>query len=213
MSTCSKTDLIAETKALVVSTDNTLRQIADNLARMQKYFCMSQREIAAEIGKSAAWVNRLLAWRNESFPEDTPFGGTARRERERVQRAEHRDEIKPTAVKLGNGETLKSLDGFGDAAKRQIAAAVAGDDVDPAASADRRKAENAAAESTESKAKPVGSGSGETTQVKKGSQDWLFNESVWFANHTLSKMDDATWERTMEMFRAGRAERCLKVAA
>ena len=209
----SKIDLIAETKALVVSTDNTLRQIADNLARMQKDFCMTQRDIAAEIGKSAAWVNRLLTWRNEGFPEDTPFGGTERRKRERVQRAEHREAAKPAVVKLGNGEPLKSRDDSGDIAKQQIAPAVPGNDVDPAASAEQRKAENAATEATKSKAKAAGSGSGETTQVKKGSQDWLFNESVFFASHTLSKMDLETFDRTMAMFALRRPDRQLEVAA
>ena len=33
----------------------------------------SQRQIAEVLGKSAAWVNRLLRWRTEGYP-DSPFG-------------------------------------------------------------------------------------------------------------------------------------------
>ena len=68
----SKADLIAETKAMVISTDNTLRQIADNLASLRDGHHMSQREIAAAVGNEFAWVNRLLSSREEGFSEDTP---------------------------------------------------------------------------------------------------------------------------------------------
>src|SRR5271168_126971 len=129
----SKADLIRDTRSMVRALDNSTRQIADNLVALQDRHGMSQREIAAEIEKSAAWVNRMLAWRQAGFPEDTPFGGTERRKRESVQRAEHRV-AKPAGVKLGNGEALKSLDGFSGAAKQQIAAACR-NDVDAPASA------------------------------------------------------------------------------
>jgi len=204
----SKTDLIRDTRCMVVALDSSTRQIADNLAALRDRHSMSQREIAAEIGKSAAWVNRMLTWRQAGFPDDTPFGGAERREKESVQRAEHRA-TKPASVKLGNGEALKSLDGFSEAAKRQIAAAC-GDDVGPAASAEAVKAIDAAADASTSK--PTTSTSGGTTQPKKGSPEWLFNEAVYFSDHTLTKMDDVTFARAMAMFNARRDDR-LKVAA
>ena len=204
----SKADLIRDTRSMVQALDNSTRQIADNLVALRDQHGMSQREIAAEIQKSVAWVNRMLAWRQAGFPEDTPFGGTERRKRETVQRAEHRA-AKPASVKLGNGEALKSLDGFSEAAKQQIAAAC-GNDVDPAASAEAVKATHAAADASPSK--PATSTSGGTTQPKKGSPEWLFNEAVYFFDHTLSKMDDVTFARAMAMFNARRDDR-LKVAA
>jgi hypothetical protein len=207
----SKADLIRDTRSMVTALDCSTRQIADNLATLRDRHGMSQRDIAAEIGKSPAWVNRMLAWRLADFPEDTPFGGTERRERESVQRAEHRQAAKPVAaVKLGNGEVLKSLDGFSEAAKQKITAAC-GNDVDPAASAEAVKAVHAAADASTSK--PTTSTSGGTTQPQKGSPEWLFNEAVYFSDHTLAKMDDATFVRAMAMFNARRSQRCLKVAA
>ena len=58
----------------------------------------------------------------------------------------------------------------------------------------------------------IPSRSGDTTQPKKGSPEWLFNEAVYFSYHTLEKMDDATFARAMAMFNARRDDR-LKVAA
>lgn len=86
----SKDDLIAETKAMAVALENTARQVADNLATLRDRHGMSQRDLAAAMNKSAGWVNGLLAWREASFSEGGPFGGTVRRKKERVQRAEHR---------------------------------------------------------------------------------------------------------------------------
>jgi hypothetical protein len=60
--------------------------------------------------------------------------------------------------------------------------------------------------------KPATSTSGDTTQPKKGGPEWLFNEAVYFFDHTLSKMDDVTFARAMAMFNARRDDR-LKVAA
>jgi transcriptional regulator with XRE-family HTH domain len=196
----SKDDLIAETRAMAVSLENTARQVADNLATLRDRHGMSQRDLAAAMKKSPGWVNGLLAWREAGFSEGGPFGGTERRKKERVQRAEHRkartrkssntgnrlleatealgDELEgadrgtldkviarlierwegakasPKAVsvtlpvtdtpvvKIGK-EPVKSLDGFSENAKQQIAAAIAGNSVDPEQSAAERKAANA----------------------------------------------------------------------
>jgi len=43
----------------------------------------SQRQIAAAIGKSPAWVNRVLAWRRDGFPGEA-FGPAHHRERRRL---------------------------------------------------------------------------------------------------------------------------------
>ena len=72
---------------------------------------------------------------------------------------------------------------------------------------------HAAAKTPKSDTSAPKSVSGDTQQIKKGSAEWLFSEAAYFYKATLSKMDDTTFERAMEMFRARRAERCLKVAA
>jgi hypothetical protein len=77
------------------------------------------------------------------------------------------------------------------------------------------KSSSGDADATKSKpttSKPTTSTSGGTTQPKKGSPEWLFNEAVYFSYHTLEKMDDATFARAMAMFNARRNDR-LKVAA
>ena len=71
---------------------------------------------------------------------------------------------------------------------------------------------HAAAKTPKSDTSAPKSVSGDTRQIE-GSAEWLFSEAVYFYKATLSKMDDTTFERAMEIFRARRAERCLKVAA
>jgi len=114
-------------------------------------------------------------------------------------------------VRLSNGEALKS-EGLSEAARRQIAAAIAGNDEDPRASAERMKEVHAAAErpTTEpptSEPTPKRAISGRTSQPSKDSPEWLFNEAIYFEKHTMAKMDDATFARVMTMFNAKRAER------
>ena len=205
----AKDALIAETKAMAVALENTARQVADNLATLRDRHGMSQRDLAAAMNKSPGWVNGLLAWREAGFSEGGPFGGTARRKKERVQRAEHRkartrkaetNEAKSStsgnrlfeaaqgfykselagiddktfdrvigmlvewrqaskakasgqandnkqaansavAGKIGK-EPVKSREGFSEAAKGSIAAAVSGNDIDPEQSAADREAAN-----------------------------------------------------------------------
>ena len=81
----SKVDLFVQARATVISTDSTLREIANTLAVLQERFSASQREIATELGKSRAWVCRMLKWRREGFTEDTPFGAAVKVARERAK--------------------------------------------------------------------------------------------------------------------------------
>ena len=48
----------------------------------QKDFDATQREVAAAVGKSVAWVNRLLQWQKEGCP-GTPFGPGSKASRAR----------------------------------------------------------------------------------------------------------------------------------
>lgn len=65
------------------------RKAVEHMAKAQKKGA-SQRLIADSIGKSPAWVNRLLRWRTSGYRDETPFGpeSKAKRERARVQAAE-----------------------------------------------------------------------------------------------------------------------------
>jgi len=66
---------------------------------------------------------------------------------------------------------------------------------------------------TTSTSKPTTSTSGDTKQPAKGSQQWHFNEAVYFEKHTMALMDDLTFARVMQMFAAKRAERHQRPAA
>lgn len=80
---------------------------------------------------------------------------TVERDKKREQRAAEKSSPGQTnvpdnsaaAVRLGNGEAVKT-DGFSEAAKEQLAKMMVGNDTDAAASAEQRKAENAAAVDT-----------------------------------------------------------------
>ncbi len=66
---------------------------------------------------------------------------------------------------------------------------------------------------TTSTSKPTTSTSGDTKQPAKGSQQWWFNEAVYFDHHTMALMDDLTFARVMKMFNDKRAERRQRKAA
>jgi hypothetical protein len=56
----------------------------------------TQRQIAESVGKSAAWVNRLLRWRRSGYQDDTPFGRQSKASRPRakgVQATERRQQL------------------------------------------------------------------------------------------------------------------------
>ena len=54
------------------------------MAIAQEVYGASQQEIAAAVGKSQAWVSRVLQWRREGFKDDTPFGPASKAARVRA---------------------------------------------------------------------------------------------------------------------------------
>ena len=54
------------------------------MAIAQEVYGASQQEIAAAVGKSQAWVSRVLQWRREGFKDDTPFGQASKAARVRA---------------------------------------------------------------------------------------------------------------------------------
>jgi len=83
----TKAELLSRAKVAIEDGERSLRDAAEALALAHKDFDATQREIAAAVGKSAAWVNRLLQWQKEGCP-GTPFGPgskTSRARRKRVQ--------------------------------------------------------------------------------------------------------------------------------
>lgn len=85
-------DHLVKARNAIVRGDEYMKDAAEHIAAAIKLGC-SQREAAAKVDKSAAWVNRLLKWRTSGYTE-TAFGpeNKAKRTRERVQSAEQKKE-------------------------------------------------------------------------------------------------------------------------
>ena len=96
-------ELLNEARQVIVSSDTALcssmRKAAELIAAAQARGA-SQRQIAASVGKSAAWVNRLLRWRLGDYRDGTPFGPQAKAGR---QRAGCSAETKRQKVELPSG--------------------------------------------------------------------------------------------------------------
>lgn len=80
-------------KEAIASSDNDLRRAAEHIAAASKQGA-SQRQIASSIGKSPAYVNRLLSWHSSGYQDETPFGPESKAKRARVQAAERTENTK-----------------------------------------------------------------------------------------------------------------------
>ena len=65
-------ELLTRAKQSIESGVSAFRAAAEYLADAQE-LGVSQRQLADEVGKSAAWVNALLKWRERGYPDGTPF--------------------------------------------------------------------------------------------------------------------------------------------
>ena len=75
-------EAIAFAAQAIASSDRNLKLAAEYLAYAEEEG-KTQRQMAEGVGKSAAWVNRLLQWRRDGYPEDTPFGTQSQERDER----------------------------------------------------------------------------------------------------------------------------------
>jgi predicted transcriptional regulator len=101
--TTTKAELLSRAKNAIESGDQSLREAADALALAQEDFDTTQREIAEAVGKSAAWVNRLLRWRRESYP-GSPFGPGSKARRERQKSVQAPEQRAPRKIDADNAE-------------------------------------------------------------------------------------------------------------
>jgi hypothetical protein len=102
--TTTKAELFSRAKNAIEAGDQSLREAADALALAQEDFDTTQREIAEAVGKSAAWVNRLLRWRRESYP-GSPFGPGSKAGRERRKCVQSTEQRTPRKVDTDSPET------------------------------------------------------------------------------------------------------------
>jgi len=79
------TELLSRAKQAIAAGEMSLRVAAEDISAAQKQGA-TQRQIAEAIGKSAAWVNRLLKWRESDYQDDTAFGAQSKASRQRAKR-------------------------------------------------------------------------------------------------------------------------------
>jgi hypothetical protein len=87
----------------ITSSEDKLREAAEYLWKA-KQLGASQRQTAKAIGKSPAWVNRLLKWRDRGYP-DTPFGPQAKTKRANAVQATKRS---PATPEQAQAQTAKA---------------------------------------------------------------------------------------------------------
>jgi hypothetical protein len=104
-------DLMIAAKKLILQGEKCLKDAAEHIAKASEQGA-SQRDIAQEIGKSPAWVCRLLAWRAAGYADETPFGpeSKAKRERARVQAPEQAEDDQDDDEEADQGEAVEELD-------------------------------------------------------------------------------------------------------
>jgi predicted ribosome quality control (RQC) complex YloA/Tae2 family protein len=100
--TTTKADLLIRAKDAVEAGDQSVHVAADACALAREK--ASQREIAEAVGKSPAWVNRLLRWRNEGCV-GSPFGPGSKAGRERRKRVQSTEQRTPRVVDADEAET------------------------------------------------------------------------------------------------------------
>jgi hypothetical protein len=76
-------ELLDRAKRSIESGETSLHAAAEDIAAAQDQGA-KQRQIAEAVGKSAAWVNRLLKWRLSGYQDATAFGPQAKASRQRA---------------------------------------------------------------------------------------------------------------------------------
>jgi hypothetical protein len=89
------TELLGRAKHAIESGENSLHAAAEDIAAAQEQGA-TQRQIAEAVGKSAAWVNRLLQWRESGYHDGTAFGPQAKASRQRARCLQATEQNKKT---------------------------------------------------------------------------------------------------------------------
>jgi predicted transcriptional regulator len=97
--TTTKADLFSRAKDAIETGDQSLHDAAEALAIAQQDFKATQREIAEAVGKSVAWINRLLQWQRHGCV-GTPFGPGSKAGRERRKRVQSTEQRTPHKIDI-----------------------------------------------------------------------------------------------------------------
>jgi hypothetical protein len=117
VNTTSKAELLIRAKAAVEAGYRSMHEAAEALAVAQERHGASQADMARAIGKSEPWISRLLQWRREGYPSDSPFGPTTKagrlahaKDRAASGASKPRDPRKPKAIAAADDSTAAGSD-------------------------------------------------------------------------------------------------------
>jgi hypothetical protein len=177
------TALLNRAKQAIESGETSLHAAAEDIAAAKAQGA-KQREIAKVVGKSAAWVNRLLKWRESGYQEGSAFGPQAKASRQRAKRVQATKQRKPattseqaqaaTARARADATEAEAAKAKADAEKAKAEAAKAKADAEKAkAEADTAKAK-ADAQKAKANARAHASGvNGEKKAIHSGPRELL----------------------------------------
>ena len=74
----TKDELLRRAKDAIEAGEQSLHDAAEALSVAQDLHGATQAEMARAIGKSEAWVSRLLEWRRSDYKDESPFGPTTK---------------------------------------------------------------------------------------------------------------------------------------
>jgi hypothetical protein len=114
-------ELLSRAKQAIESGETSLHAAAEDMAAAQEQGA-TQRQIAEAVGKSAAWVNRLLKWRQSGYRDVTPFGPQARANRKRAGRVQSPEQKRATTSEQAQAAAERAR---ADTAKAEAAKAKA----------------------------------------------------------------------------------------
>jgi hypothetical protein len=100
--TINADEAIALARQAIASADRNLKMAAEFLAAAEEKG-KTQRQMAEGVGKSPAWVNRLLQWRRDGYQEDTPFGAQSQERDER-----HDERVREETSEASSGPEQKA---------------------------------------------------------------------------------------------------------
>ena len=112
------TELLSRAKRAIKSGETSLRAAAEDIAAAHEQGA-TQRQIGEAVGKSAAWVNRLLKWRESGYEDDTAFGPQAKASRQRANRVQSPEQKPATTSEQAEAAAARARAEAAKAERRQ----------------------------------------------------------------------------------------------
>jgi hypothetical protein len=85
MSTVTVSDHLEQAKECIARGETSMREAVEHIDKAMRLDSkLTQRDVAARVGMSAAWVNRLIRWKAEGYKSETPFGPQSQASRKKA---------------------------------------------------------------------------------------------------------------------------------